>query len=174
MMTENWGVSAATVSLDDGENDAPSLEEARANQRGIAALRNAASALIDSAEERDRLRWRLDRLVDRCNALGHEYGMTGTASGEVLEGVLNALNCAEHGCHAPGETEEQRIAWCSEVERLTAEVARYREALTPSAETKAAYLAPSERYRSADGTEFSVPWLAIKDIMAAIQERAKE
>jgi hypothetical protein len=56
---------------------------------------------------------------------------------------------------------------------------RYREALTPSAETKAAYIGEFsfkvELAHPRLGSEFrsiDVPWTTIKEIMAAIRARA--
>src|SRR3990167_1655305 len=69
--------------------------------------------------------WRLDRLMDRCRELGRAYG-AGSGIKESIEGVLNALDCTENVCHPPGETQEQRVAWCNEVERLSAERDRLR------------------------------------------------
>jgi hypothetical protein len=60
-----------------------------------------------------------------------------------------------------------------------AEIARIREALTPSGDTKAAYMGEfSFGLTRTDeaGDEYTekvyVPWTAIKEIMAAIRERA--
>lgn len=53
---------------------------------------------------------------------------------------------------------------------------RLTEALTPSAETKAAYMGEFE-FTIPDGPEnrtVTVPWTTIKDIMAAIRTRATE
>lgn len=63
---------------------------------------------------------------------------------------------------------------------LIEENKRMREALTPSAETKAAYIGEFRfsvlEYVDDDGTEyeseFTVPWTTIKEIMAAIRARA--
>lgn len=67
----------------------------------------------------------------------------------------------------------------AEVERLRAKTYRLQEALTPSADTKAAYIGEfSHRVRSMsdDGEEqyfdAAVPWTTIKEIMAAIRARA--
>lgn len=56
-------------------------------------------------------------------------------------------------------------------EAAEAEGVRLREALTPSAETKAAYMG---EFRFQFGEEFTpnVPWTTIKEIMAAIRAQA--
>jgi len=110
------------------EGDRATLEELMADH---------ADALLSAAEERDQMGWRLARLVDRCRVLGEVYGQTGAPLAEAIEGVLNALQCAETGCHPPGETEEQRIAWCSEVERLADEIARLTSTLAARDKTLA-------------------------------------
>jgi hypothetical protein len=63
---------------------------------------------------------------------------------------------------------------------LIRDVERYREALTPSAETKAAYIGEFsfkvELAHPRLGSEFrsiDVPWTTIKEIMAAIRARAR-
>ena len=65
------------------------------------------------------------------------------------------------------------------VERLEAENARLREALTPSGDTKAAYIGEFSiafPLRDEDGDEYTmsinIPWTIIKEIMAAIRARA--
>lgn len=66
------------------------------------------------------------------------------------------------------------------IDTLRAENARLREALTPSAETKAAYIGEfdflQEAYSEEHGEEVTcrvtVPWPIIKEIMAAIRARA--
>lgn len=65
------------------------------------------------------------------------------------------------------------------ISQLQAEIARYREALTPSATTKAAYIGEFHfniEDRDEDGEEclrsITVPWTTVKDIMKAIAARA--
>jgi chromosome segregation ATPase len=67
----------------------------------------------------------------------------------------------------------------AEAERAEAEIDRLREALTPSAETKAAYMSEfSVPFPDVDenGEEYirrtNVPWVTIKEIMKAISARA--
>ena len=52
-----------------------------------------------------------------------------------------------------------------------AEIKRLREALTPGAETKAAYMGEFQ-FRLDDCPTVNVPWTTIKQIMAAIRARA--
>lgn len=66
-----------------------------------------------------------------------------------------------------------------ECKLLTSEVERLRAALTPSAETKAAYWGEfhfTEHYLDEDGNDadrkITVPWDTVKQIMAAILARA--
>lgn len=61
------------------------------------------------------------------------------------------------------------------------EIERLREALTPSMSTKAAYICEFSFYRTismGDGEDraeqISVPWTTIKEIMAAILNRAND
>lgn len=65
------------------------------------------------------------------------------------------------------------------LESQSQELARLRGALTPSADTKAAYMGEftfSETYTNEDGNDVTVaclvPWTTIKEIMAAIRARA--
>lgn len=53
---------------------------------------------------------------------------------------------------------------------LRAQVVELREALTPSLETKAAYVS---RFEQQDPDDETVPWSTIKEIMAAILARAE-
>lgn len=73
----------------------------------------------------------------------------------------------------------QRDAYRRELIELQAENARLKAALTPSAETKAAYIGEFGFYleeRDERGREHArrvtVPWTTIKEIMAAIRARA--
>lgn len=61
------------------------------------------------------------------------------------------------------------------VEKLEAENKRLREALTPSGETKAAYIGEFHFYVSTfdEDIRVAVPWTSIKEIMAAIKARAE-
>lgn len=70
-------------------------------------------------------------------------------------------------------------------ERAAAEIERLREALTPSAETKAAYIGEFQFSFASMGVDendepyeyertVTVPWTTIKDIMEAILERADQ
>lgn len=75
----------------------------------------------------------------------------------------------------------ERDALKAEVERKDAEIARLREALTPSGATKAAYhgeFAFHENIPDEDGNDVLhlvyVPWDTVKKIMAAISARAHE
>jgi len=68
---------------------------------------------------------------------------------------------------------------CSDVLVLKAAAKEMREALTPSAETKAAYMGEFEfafEFQDEDGYDHTanicVPWTTIKEIMAAIRARA--
>jgi len=57
---------------------------------------------------------------------------------------------------------------CNEIERL-------QEALTPSADTKAAYIGEFTQPSEIDGVcDVTISWTATKDIMAAIRTRAAE
>lgn len=60
------------------------------------------------------------------------------------------------------------------IAELEAENKRLREALTPSAETKAAYIGEFSWLVNVYGTETElfVPWSTVKEIMAAIRKRA--
>jgi hypothetical protein len=65
-----------------------------------------------------------------------------------------------------------------EYSALRAENARLREALTPSAETKAAYIGEFHmvtdyvnEFGDSVFTKYTVPWTVIKEIMAAILKR---
>jgi len=67
----------------------------------------------------------------------------------------------------------------AEIERLKAEVERWKEASTPSAETKAAYWGEfhiSDEILDDEGNyitrKVAVPWITVKEIMAAISARA--
>ena len=77
------------------------------------------------------------------------------------------------------EMEDTIIAQADQIAALEAENARLREALTPSAETKACYSGEfffSDTFTDENGDEqpyiVSVPWTSIKEIMAAIRARA--
>lgn len=89
-----------------------------------------------------------------------ESGFPGCARGD------DAMGCPELGARM-------------ELSAAHASAERMRVALTPSAETKAAYIGEfrfSEPYTDEDGDEqemtITVPWTTIKDIMAAILARS--
>ena len=83
---------------------------------------------------------------------------------------------------AMNKNQSGQLSWSvARIAELEAERDRMREALTPSADTKAAYMSEFEMAvtRSLPGgdTDYrrvSVPWTAIKEIMAAISARAGE
>ena len=58
------------------------------------------------------------------------------------------------------------------IDALQAEIARLREALTPSAETKAAYWSEVECDCPTETWRHYVPWTSIKQIMKMIRARA--
>lgn len=76
---------------------------------------------------------------------------------------------------------KSRAAFIARAEKAEAEAKALREALTPSASTKAAYIGKFSFSYEAGVDEFgddlifdnvSVPWTTIKEIMAAIRSRA--
>lgn len=78
-----------------------------------------------------------------------------------------------------GTTAHRLLAWKRRAESAEraladsrAEVERLREALTPSGETKAAYIGEFSFEIGDDGEAATVPWSAVKDIMRAILARA--
>lgn len=93
--------------------------------------------------------------------------------------MLNWWPMADAG-QARNECEKSNRAWSAAGgPALLAEVVRLREALTPSADTKAAYIGEfqfdimlTDDFGKERPHEVTVPWTTIKEIMAAIAARA--
>ena len=95
------------------------------------------------------------------------------------EGFAEAEYQQAHGKPSDGDLSPQYQHTAKEVAEAQAKIARLTEALTPSGDTKAAYMGEFEFIvfgMNDDGEECShkitVPWTAIKEIMAAIKARA--
>lgn len=91
-------------------------------------------------------------------------------------GMLSWWPMADAG-QARNECEKANRAWSAAGgPALLAEVVRLREALTPSADTKAAYIGEFSWTETSDDhrghVTRTVPWTTIKEIMAAIAARA--
>lgn len=151
-------------------------EEVCANADLIVALRNAAPALLDAAEERDRLKAEVE--AERNEARGYrEQFKTAVGHYTTLRARLGL-----DGFATVEEVLRKVDTLRSKLSASEAEVERLREALTPSGATKAAYMGEFtffERYIDDNGeftverrVERTVPWTTIKDIMAAISKRA--
>ena len=94
---------------------------------------------------------------------------------------LNSFADWHTSCNGGNVSEESQtcIDAASDLAAKDAEIARLREALEPSAGTKAAYCGEFSftiEDRDEDGEEcfrhVSVPWTTVKEIMAAIRARA--
>ena len=130
----------------------------------LEALRNAAPALLDAAEERDRLRQLIP--VECCNGSNPNcYGPFGCLVRAQKAQTTDKQKLVD-------EAEDAK----AERDALKAEVERLREALTPSGATKAAYHGEfgfELLARDGEGVDYHmVPWTTIKEIMAAISKRA--
>jgi len=139
------------------------------------------SELADAIAERIKPRPSPDvagvKLADRVDLTG------GVRPAHVLESLTESVNQAWAiiGDNARCSVPATFIGWLlQEYESLSAEKGRLVEALTPSAETKAAYIGEFTFSLNAGLDEFGddhiiknvqVPWTTIKEIMAAIRAR---
>lgn len=107
---------------------------------------------------------------------GQDFDCAMTAQWSLLDINPNTTTF-EHGWTAYGVIFEGLTHWMPMPEKPAAlaqqqgEVERLREALTPSAATKAAYMGEFE-FQSGAGITHCVPWSTIKEIMKAISDRA--
>jgi hypothetical protein len=121
--------------------------------------------------------WRPVVAISRAGEMGteealNEHRWKGTdpyrPNGELITEAVNALP------HLLDTLDEQ----AARIKRLEAEVASLRGALTPSGDTKAAYIGEFQMgitLRARGEEEYrrvQIPWDTIKEIMAAIRERA--
>lgn len=136
-------------------------------------------------------------LMDMQNALeGALSNLAATrAKTREYESRFGCLGCGEvhsGGCCPPHECRTSGVAWFSttqainryhamekEIESTRAKLERVVEALTPSVDTKSAYMGNFQFNlpdHNEDGHEVmckvNVPWITIKEIMAAIRKRA--
>lgn len=94
---------------------------------------------------------------ERIGLIGNGLGQWGLATQDEAMLAVHYVRAAEH----------DRI-----VAEKDAEIARLREALTPSAETKAAYWSEVECDCPTETWRHYVPWTSIKQIMKMIRARA--
>lgn len=93
------------------------------------------------------------RLVDNLSGLGFYDGIQSCENGSLVDYKDYAVAVAR-------------------AESAEAEVARLREALTPSGDTKAAYISEVLCDCPTEDWKHHVPWTSIKEIMSMIRSRA--
>lgn len=111
------------------------------------------------------------------NVISHASGGHLSAEGDA-ERSCNDI-CVEISRHHNRIWEHAKEKPIADLTAMTAERDRMREALAPSAETKAAYIGEfsfnvelAHPRLGAEVRSIDVPWTTIKDIMGAIRERA--
>ena len=142
------------------------------------AERDAALSEVDDlqsqaevvAEEFEKDCWKAMRsLLSICNFNWQDVQPDGVTADDAREYISTTLDELEKG--------EQR--WKARADTLARRVERLEAALTPSADTKAAYMGEivlTITYRDDNGNELTrdkdLPWTTIKEVMALIRARA--
>lgn len=129
--------------------------EAEAKVSELEAERDALKALLDSVDD---LSSALEQYNVKYNALAEENDSLKAELHDARMQLLVDFGKLQEAC-------EENVALKAEVERL-------REALTPSGDTKAAYMGEIECDCPAVTWRHDVPWVSIKAIMAMIRDRA--
>lgn len=186
----NWANCQLIVEGEDGPDVIPHPELERietghdANAEFMVAIRNAAPALLDAAEENAKIKDRLKKYEDAVRYPGTDERHVGASPAvqlvhaqwkrEEAEAERDALRAEVAKLQLSASDVE--FYGNEQVKALRAENERLREALTPSGATKAAYHGEfgfELLARDGEGVDcHMVPWTTIKEIMAAISKRA--